>query len=157
MAVVYPERTDGTAGTDQSAPARRRVAFAVIAMFILLGPAPGQLFGMHSVLLREWLMFSGAGLGLLKGNFTLHGADGDVTMSPLEVAALPSYLALPVERRVFKPTDLKSFAARVCDNGRQTARLSYDGSVGTFNGWRMLTARDVCNDPAEAHYGDTNP
>jgi len=157
MAIAYPDRTDRPADAHQSAPARRRVAFAALAIFILLGPAPGQLFGVHSVLLREWLMFSGAGLGLLQGHFTLHGADGDVTMSPLEVAALPSYLALPVEQRIFKPTDLKRFAARICDNGRQTARLSFEGSVGTFTGWQTLTARDVCNDPAEAHYGDTRP
>src|SRR5690348_13731963 len=54
MAIAYPDRTDRPADAHQSAPARRRVAFAALAIFILLGPAPGQLFGVHSVLLREW-------------------------------------------------------------------------------------------------------
>jgi hypothetical protein len=139
------------------APTLRRTAFAAIATFILLGPAPGQLFGIHSMFLREWLMFSGAGVGLAKGRFTLHRADGAVTMSPLEVAALPSYLALPLDRRIFEPADLKTFAARICDDARETARLSFEGSVGTFTGWRTLTAHDVCNEPAQAHYGDARP
>src|ERR1044071_6468781 len=150
MAIVYPDSDNAAADTQRSAPAWRHVVFAVLAIFILLGPAPGQLFGAHTVLLREWRMFSGAGVGLLQGHFTLHGANGDVTMSPLEVAALPTYLALPIERRIMKPADLKSFAVRICDNGGQTARLSFEGSVGTFNGWRTLSAHDVCNDPAQA-------
>ena len=58
--------------------------------------------------LREWVMFSGAGIGLAKGRFTLHRADGAVTMSPLEVVALPSYLALPLDRRIYEPADLRS-------------------------------------------------
>lgn len=157
MTVMYTASTDAPAGTQRMAPAFRRAVFAMLAAFILLGPAPGQLFGMHSVLLREWLMFSGAGVGLLKGSFMLHRADGAVTLSPLEVAALPSYLALPLDRRVYEPAALKAFAARICGDGRETARLSFSGSVGAFTGWRRLTAHDVCNDPAQAHYGDARP
>jgi hypothetical protein len=107
--------------------------------------------------LREWVMFSGAGIGLAKGRFTLHRADGAVTMSPLEVVALPSYLALPLNRRIYEPADLKAFAARICNDAREAARLSFEGSVGTFAGWRPLTAHDVCNNPAQAHYGDALP
>ena len=81
----------------------RRAAFTGLAAFILLGPAPGQLFGLHTIVLREWRMFSGAGIGLLKGRFTVHRATGTVTMSPLEVAGLPSYLALPIDRRIAGP------------------------------------------------------
>jgi hypothetical protein len=113
------------------------------------------LFGVHSILLREWVMFSAAGIGLVKGHFTLHRADGAVTMSPLEVVALPSYLALPLDRRIYDPADLKAFAARICNDARETARLSFAGSVGTFAGWRPLIADDVCNAPA--HYGDVPP
>jgi hypothetical protein len=138
-------------------PTLRHAAFAAIATFILLGPAPGQLFGVHSMFLREWVMFSGAGVGLVKGRFTLHRADGAVTLSPLEVLALPSYLALPLDRRIYEPADLKTFAARICDDPRETVRLSFEGSVGTFSGWRTLTAHDVCNEPAQAHYGDAHP
>jgi hypothetical protein len=124
--------------------------FAAVAAFIVLGPAPGQLFGMHSTLLREWKMFSGAGVGLLKGQFTLHRADGPITMSPLEVAGLSSYLALPIDQRVYEPGNLKTFAARVCNDAHETARLSFEGSIGTFSGWQPLSVRDVCGDPAQA-------
>ena len=127
MALTYTAPTDAPAHTQRSAPASRRAVFSVLAAFILLGPAPGQLFGLHSMLLREWVMFSAAGIGLLKGHFTLHRADGVVTVSPLEVVGLPSYLALPLDRRIYEPADLKAFAARICNN------------------------------PAQAHYGDALP
>jgi hypothetical protein len=109
------------------------------------------------MLFREWKMFSGAGVGLLKGHFTLHRADGAITMSPLEVAALPSYLALPIKHRVYEPADLKEFAARICNDARETARLSFAGSVGTFAGWRTLSVDDVCNNPAQARHGAVSP
>jgi hypothetical protein len=157
MALTYTAPTDAPTHTQRSAPTSRRAAFAILAAFILLGPAPGQLFGLHSMFLREWVMFSAAGIGLLKGHFTLHRADGAVTMSPLEVVALPSYLVLPLDRRIYEPADLKAFAARICNDARETARLSFEGSVGTFSGWRPLIADDVCNAPAQAHYGDALP
>lgn len=157
MSLTCPAPADAPAHTQRSVRTSRRVAFAAIAAFILLGPAPGQLFGVHSMLLREWQMFAGAGVGLVKGQFTLHRADGAVTMSPLEVAALPSYLALPIDRRIFEPSDLKTFAARICDDPRETARLSFEGSVGAFTGWRALTVHDVCNEPARAHDGVARP
>jgi hypothetical protein len=157
MTLTCTASTDAPAHAQRSAPTSRRAVFAVIAAFILLGPAPGQLFGVHSIFLREWVMFSAAGIGLAKGRFTLHRADGAVTMSPLEVVALPSYLALPLDRRIYEPADLKAFAARICNDARETARLSFAGSVGTFAGWRPLIAHDVCNNPAQAHYGDELP
>jgi hypothetical protein len=150
-----PASTDAAARRPTASP--RRVAFAVLAAFILLGPAPGHLFGIHSVLLRNWIMFSGAGVGLLKGQFTLHRADGAVTLSPIEAADLPSYLALPIDRRIYKPADLKTFAARICGDVRETARLSFDGSVGTFAGWRALTVDDVCNESGQVRFEEARP
>jgi hypothetical protein len=52
---------------------------------------------------------------------------------------------------------LKAFAARICNDARETARLSFEGSVGTFAGRRPLIAHDVCNNPTQAHYGDALP
>ena len=147
MALTYTAPTDAPAHTQRSAPASRRAVFSVLAAFILLGPAPGQLFGLHSMFLREWVMFSAAGIGLLKGHFTLHRADGAVTMRQRQVA----------RQRIYEPADLKAFAARICNDARETARLSFEGSVGTFSGWRPLIADDVCNAPAQAHYGDVLP
>ena len=90
-------------------------------------------------------MFSAAGLGLPKGHFTLHRVNGPVIMSPLEVLGLPSYLALPLERRIYQATDLRAFAERICDDTREKARLSFEGSIATFDGWRALAVDDVCN------------
>ena len=145
--------TDAAARPQGLAPTSRRAVFAILAAFILLGPAPGHLFGVHTMLLREWVMFSGAGVGLLKGSFTLHRPDVAVTLSPLEVAALPSYLALPIHQRVYAAADLRIFAARICGVTRETARLSFDGSVGTFAGWQALAVHDVCNEPEQGRYG----
>ena len=78
-------------------------------------------------------------------------------MSPLEVLGLPSYLALPLDRRIYKPADLKTFASRICNDARETARLSFEGSVAGFAGWQALTVNDVCNESASAHFGDTLP
>jgi hypothetical protein len=128
----------------------RRAAFAGLAAFILLGPAPGQLFGLHTVALREWKMFAGAGVGLPQGRFTLHRAGGTMTMSPLEAAGLPSYLALPIDRRIAVPADLRVFAARVCATLNGTERLSFEGSVGTHAGRQPLAVDDVCRMPPTA-------
>ena len=99
-------------------------------------------------------MFRGAGVGLLHGEFTLHRAAGTVTMSPLQAAGLPSYLALPIDRRIAAPADLKVFAARVCDKLQETERLSFEGSVGTHEGRQALAVHDVCNvSPPANHRG----
>lgn len=147
MASIDPAFTSPPAG--RSLVTWRRAAFAGLAAFILLGPAPGQLFGQHIIALREWRMFRGAGVGLLHGEFTLHRAAGPVTMTPLEVAGVPSYLALPINRRIARPEDLRVFAARLCDNP-EAGRLSFEGSVGTSKGRRAVTVHDVCNVPSPA-------
>jgi hypothetical protein len=96
--------------------------------------------------LREWRMFSGAGVGLLRGTFTLHRADGAVTLSPLEVAGVPRYLDLPLNRRIFQLNDLRQFANRICNEKSETGRLSFEGSVGVSSGWAPLSVRDVCHE-----------
>jgi hypothetical protein len=153
MASIDPAFTSPALAAGRSSAKWRRAAFAGLAAFILLGPAPGQLFGLHTIALREWRMFAGAGVGLLKGQFTVHRTVGTVTMSPLEAAGLPSYLALPIDRRIAAPADLRAFAARVCDNLQETERLSFEGSVGTSEGRQALTVHDVCNVPPPAGHG----
>jgi hypothetical protein len=148
MASIDPAFTGPALAAGRSSVRWRRAAFAGLAAFILLGPAPGQLFGLHTIALREWRMFAGAGVGLPQGRFTMHRAVGTATMSPLEVAGLPSYLALPIDRRIAAPADLRAFAARLCDSLHETARLSFEGSVGTSEGRQALTVDDVCNPPA---------
>jgi hypothetical protein len=149
MTVLYPVSTEAAAPTQTTASAPRRWAFFLLALFILLGPAPGQLFGWHSLLFREWIMFSAAGVGLPKGQFTLHRSGGAVTLTPLEVVGMPSYLALPLDRRIYEPADLKRFAARICNDPRETARLSFEGGIGTMTGWETMNVNDVCHGGAK--------
>ena len=157
MASIDPAFTSAAPGAQCSSAKWRRAAFAGLAAFILLGPAPGQLFGLHTIVLREWRMFAGAGVGLPQGHFKLHRTVGTVTMSPLEAAGLPSYLALPIDRRIAAPADLRVFAARLCDNLHATARLSFEGSIGTSEGRRALTVHDVCSMPPPRAPGDPGP
>ena len=152
MASIDPALTSPALG--RSSVKWRRAAFAGLAAFILLGPAPGQLFGLHTMGLREWKMFAGAGVGLPQGRFTLHRADRTVTMSPLEAAGLPSYLALPIDRRIAAPADLRVFAARLCGTLHEAERLSFAGSVGTHAGRQPLAVDDVCNMPLPAGHRD---
>jgi hypothetical protein len=153
MASIDPAFPNPALAAGRSSVRWRRAAFAGLAAFILLGPAPGQLFGLHTMMLREWRMFAGAGVGLPQGQFTVHRAVGAVIMSPLEVAGLPSYLALPIDRRIAAPADLRAFAARLCDSLHETARLSFEGSVGTHEGRQALTVDDVCHVPLPAGHG----
>ena len=152
MTSIDPAFTSPALAAGRSSVGWRRTAFAGLATLILLGPAPGQLFGLHTMVLREWRMFAGAGVGLPQGQFTLHRAAGTVTMSPLQAAGLPSYLALPIDRRIAAPADLKVFAARVCDKLQETERRSFEGSVGTPDGRQVLAVHDVCNVPPPANH-----
>lgn len=137
----------------------RRAAFVIIGAFLLLAPAPGQLLGLHNVLLREWIMFSGVGVGILKGEFTLQRADGEAaTFTPLEMMGIEAY---PQTRhylfdyRVFVDSDLKRVAEGVCGRSIEGDRLSFSGHVGTRDGWRAIDVDDVCALDAEELSNDS--
>ena len=132
----------------------RLALVACAGLFIMFGPAVGQIFGWHSIYIREWVMFSGGGIGVLKGTFTLHRPDGAaVRMTPLDVLGLKRYPgALPdqFDHLIFEESDLRGYASRVCDPVARTARLAYHGLVGTRQGWRPLDVEDVCGLPRTA-------
>lgn len=119
-----------------------------LSLFIMFGPAAGQIFGRHHGFLREWIMFSGSGIGVLKGRFTLHSAGGsDQTMTPLALMRLTTYPDAPPDefgRLVFHAGDLRKVAAQVCNGRAAVSRLSFAGWVGTRQGWRSLAVDDVC-------------
>ena len=130
-----------------------------LSLFIALGPAAGQIFGMHCAVLREWVMFSGSGIGVLKGRFVLHHAQGpDQVMTPLELLGLRHYPDAPpdeFDRLVFEDADLKTAAAAVCRQHTDMSRLSFHGWVGTRQGWRPLDVDDVCAMRGDAMAGRT--
>ena len=126
----------------------RRAAFCALALFIALGPMFPQVFGVRSPAFRPWTMFSGVGVGILKGNFRIEEPQGQVReLAPLELLGLERYPRIRhfhFEHRVRDADDLRKFAAGFCAGLEPGARLSFDGHVGTRNGWRPLAGEDLC-------------
>lgn len=126
----------------------RRAAFAAVAAFIFLGPAPGQLFGLHVPLLREWVMFAGVGTGIPKGDFIVRNGEVEVSRhTPLQAAGLAAYPTIhhyQFETRIRTAADIGRFAATLCGTLAPDQRLDFEGVVGTRNGWLAFTNFDVC-------------
>lgn len=129
-------------------PAARDLCFAALAAFILAAPAAWQVFGYKSVLLRPWIMYSGVGVGVLKGTFTVHPPDGPaVELTPLDLLDLPAYPAIrhyEFANRVEDAEDMAAFAAPFCAAMVPGGRLSFRGAAGTRQGWQAMEVRDVC-------------
>lgn len=136
-------------------PQIRRIGFALIALFILLAPAAGQVFGVKNLLLREWVMYSDVGVGIPKGEFRVWRGDHAVaSLSPLEVLDLPAYPSVihyTFAHRILDDADLPAFAARLCERlaDRDGDRVSFDGMVGTRQGWRRTQHFNVCEPRVE--------
>ncbi|KPQ11682.1 MAG: hypothetical protein HLUCCO17_05710 [Saliniramus fredricksonii] len=128
----------------------RRAGFVGIALFILLAPSAGQVFGVKHLLLREWVMYSGVGVGIPRGEFRIWRGDHMVaTLSPLEALDLPAYPSVihyTFAHRVLDDADLPAFAARLCEAlaDHDGDRVSFEGVVGTRAGWRRAQHGDVC-------------
>lgn len=135
--------------------ALRRYAFVGLALFILLSPAPGQLFGQHSAWLREWVMYSGVGVGLPKGLFVLHDEAGIVAeYAPLAAVGLDRYPHIPhyfFPGLVTEPAHLARFATELCSGIQDGERVSFTGAIGTRHGWTPMSSEDVCNLGGEGH------
>lgn len=152
-----PSLAAGTAGRRTSGSRARAFRLAGVAcagLLILFGPVSGQVFGHHSQFLREWVMFAGGGIGVLKGNFSIRRPDGAAAaLTPLAVLGLDRYPdAPPYEfgHLVMEDRDLRAFAAGVCDRSAGV-HLSFHGAVGTRQGWRPLDVDDVCGLPQAPH------
>lgn len=143
-----------SAGDEAGGLLRRRIGFALLATFVLLSPAPGQLFGAHTPLLREWVMFSGVGVGIPRGTFVVSGEGGEAArVSPLEALGLEAYPQIrhyAFDRRILADEDFPRFAQRLCEEARPGARIGFEGVVGTRAGWREARIEDVCGIGANA-------
>jgi hypothetical protein len=126
----------------------RRVAFGGLAALILFGPAPGQLFGHHSPALREWVMYSGVGVGILRGSFVLQEGERRLaTLSPLEALGLqryPSVRHYQFPHLVRAPEDVAAYAAALCERAAPGQTVAFEGQVGTRQGWREMSSADLC-------------
>lgn len=144
-----PEPTGSATGQGAGkSPGIRRAAFLAFAAFIILGPAPGQLFGLHSPLLREWVMFSGVGTGIPKGYFIVRDGEREVSRhTPLDAAGLGAYPAIKhyeFELRVHTVADLGRFAEALCDTLPHGQQMDFEGYIGTRNGWFAFPNADIC-------------
>ena len=126
----------------------RHIAFGLFAVLIYLGPAPGQIFGSHSPWLREWVMFSGVGVGIPNGRFVVRHEDGAETMhTPLEAADIEQYpliLHYLFENRIFATEHFTHFAAPLCATAPETSSVRFEGAVGTRQGWQALKIENIC-------------
>lgn len=126
----------------------RNIAFGLFAVLIYLGPAPGQLFNSHSPWLREWVMFSGVGVGIPYGRFVVRHEDGVETIhTPLEAADIEQYpliLHYLFESRIFATEHFAHFAAPLCATVPETSSVSFDGAVGTRQGWQPVQIENIC-------------
>lgn len=149
---------DGRGGRDERPGGlrlqARRIGFTAIALFILLAPAAGQIFGVKHLLLREWVMYSGVGVGIPKGEFRIWRGDQPVaTLSPLEALELTAYprvIHYTFPHRILGDEDLPGFAARLCAAlaDHDADRVSFEGVIGTRQGWRSARHGDLCT-PAD--------
>ena len=139
----------------QGKTALRRYAFVGLALLILLSPAPGQLFGQHSAWLREWVMYSGVGVGLPKGLFVVHDEAGIVAeYTPLAAAGLDRYPQIVhyyFPGRIAEPAHLARFATDLCAKIEEGQRISFTGDVGTRQGWMPMSSENVCDHSGEEH------
>lgn len=128
--------------------APRRLAFLLLALFILLAPALPQLFGATGLFLRPWVMFSGVGVGLLKGEFVVTGPDGvEARLAPHEALGQARYSRAMATRfgyHVLSDEDLKRVSAGLCARIGAGRRLSFDGHRQWLDGWRPLADDDIC-------------
>lgn len=128
----------------------RRGGFVVCALFILLAPSAGQVFGVNHLLLREWVMYSDVGVGIPRGEFRIwRGDDPVATLSPLQALGLrayPSVIHYTFDHRILDDADFPAFAARLCArlSDYDGDRVSFEGVVGTPDGWRGAQHGDVC-------------
>lgn len=126
----------------------RRVVFLGIASFILLVPAMPQIFGIHHALFRPWVMYSGVGTGILKGEFTVRKLDGTiVALTPREILNIPRY---PLQMQagqfyqVYSVGDLKRVSQGYCSKLSSGETLAFHGSFSTAQGWTATEDNDIC-------------
>lgn len=126
----------------------KRAGFALVISYIALSPALPQIFGWGAPIVRQWTMYSEVGEGLPKGVFTAHYDDGRTqTLTPLQVRGLqryPDVVHYAFEDRVFSPDQLGVWARELCRGEPQLARLSFEGRIGTCDGWIAHSDQDVC-------------
>ncbi len=132
---------------DTSPPPLRRAAFGVIAAFVLFAPALPQVLGVHAPGFRPWIMYSGVGMGLLRGDVVVTRANGAQVLTPeafLGVRYYPRTMTLQDRHVVLDEAALRARMAAFCETGDDIKSLSFDGHMSWVDGWRPLSAAVTC-------------
>ncbi len=125
-----------------------RAGYLAVAAFILLGPAVYQIFGYKTYSLRTWRMYSGVGVGVLRGEFSLtRGAEEIARETPLQFFGRDRYVNVglidPTDL-IWTEKDLTRLAEARCAELEPGVLLGFKGLRGTFTGWAPLTMTDIC-------------
>ncbi len=132
---------------ENSPPPIRRAAFGLLAAFILLAPAAQQVLGVYSPIFRPWVMYSGVGLGLLRGEVIVIRAEGTERLTPeafLGVRHYPSTMSIEDRHVVLDEATLTARMAAYCAANNDVRSLSFDGEMSWLDGWRPLSAALEC-------------
>lgn len=125
-----------------------RAGYLALAAFILIGPGLGQVAGLKSPAIRTWKMYSGVGVGVLRGVFVVTRDGAEIAReTPLQVLGLARYPGgehYDFAARVLAPGDLERLAAPRCAALGPGEVLAYRGEVGGLDGWEPLAADDLC-------------
>ena len=127
----------------------QKMVVVVCGAYILLSPAFPQLLGVGADYVRFWRMFSGVGLGIMKGTFTLTEADGShQQLTPLQVLNLERYPDIhfyTFDKIVKDVPAMADVTSEFCNAAvPEGATLSFRGKVGFENGWGTLELASVC-------------
>jgi len=132
---------------ENSPPLIRRAAFGVLAAFILLAPAVQQVLGVYLPVFRPWVMYSGVGLGLLRGEVIVTRADGMERLTPeafLGVRYYPSTMSTRDPHVILDQAALSARMAAYCAADSDVRSLSFDGQMSWLDGWRPISAAVAC-------------
>lgn len=133
--------------TQDKSPRLRRVAFGGLAAFILWAPAIQQVFHIYSPLFRPWVMYSGVGLGLLRGDVEITRTDGSERLSPeafLNVRFYPSTMSIRDRHVVLDEGALVARIKAYCRANPDAIAVSFEGEVSGLQGWRPISAAEAC-------------
>lgn len=130
-----------------SPPLIRRAAFSLLAAFILLAPAVQQVLGVYLPIFRPWVMYSGVGLGLLRGEVIVTRAEGTERLTPeafLGLRYYPGTMSIKAPHVILNKAALSARMAAYCAAYGEVQSLAFDGEMSWLDGWRPLSAALEC-------------
>jgi len=136
LADVVSTELRGRLAEGISARRLRLSVFLAILAFMVGGPLAEQVFGLRSVVLRSWTMFSGMGLGVIDASFAIRQADG--AFVPLDRFATLDASPDGKLKRIESRDELASVIKRLCMAAGQGADIRASARQATRDGWRIV-------------------